>query len=61
MLFRSEQRAANVYQGMQPLTGADIADLILFALSRPAHVQIADMVIFPTAQASSTQVLRETT
>ena len=56
-----EQRAANVYQGMKPLTGADIADLILFALSRPAHVQIADMVIFPTAQASSTQVLRKTT
>jgi short-subunit dehydrogenase len=54
-----EQRAANVYQGIKPLTGEDIADLILYALSRPAHVQIADMVVFPTAQASSTQVFRE--
>lgn len=54
-----EQRASNVYQGIKPLTGEDIADLILYALSRPAHVQIADMVVFPTAQASSTQVFRE--
>lgn len=54
-----QQRAEQVYRGMQPLSGEDIADLILFILERPAHVQIADLVVFPTAQASSTQVLRE--
>jgi NADP-dependent 3-hydroxy acid dehydrogenase YdfG len=52
-------RAANVYKGIQPLKGEDIADLILFALTRPAHVQIADMIVFPTAQASATVVRRD--
>lgn len=51
-------RAAQVYKGMQPLIAEDIADLILFVLTRPAHVQIADMVVFPAAQASSTVVNR---
>ena len=51
-------RASQVYAGMQPLIADDIADLIHFVLTRPAHVQIADMVVFPTAQASSTHVHR---
>jgi NADP-dependent 3-hydroxy acid dehydrogenase YdfG len=54
-----ESRASNVYKGVQPLVAADIADLILFALTRPAHVVIADLVVFPTAQASATVVKRE--
>ena len=54
-----ENRAAVTYKGMKPLVGQDIADLILFILDRPAHVQIADLVVFPTAQASATVVLRE--
>lgn len=52
------ERAAQVYAGMQPLVAGDIADMIQFVLTRPAHVQIADMVVFPTAQASSTHVQR---
>jgi 3-hydroxy acid dehydrogenase/malonic semialdehyde reductase len=52
-------RAANVYQGMQPLKGEDIAELILFALTRPAHVVVADLVVLPTAQASATLVKRD--
>ncbi len=52
------ERAAKVYQGYQPLTAADIADVIWFALSRPAHVVIADLLILPTAQASVTVVNR---
>ena len=52
-------RASNVYQGIQPLKGEDIADLILFALTRPAHVMIADLIVFPTAQASATVVKRQ--
>lgn len=54
-----DTRAANVYKGMKPLVAEDIADLILFALTRPAHVVIADMVVFPTAQASATIVKRD--
>jgi 3-hydroxy acid dehydrogenase/malonic semialdehyde reductase len=55
-----EQRAENVYAGMQPLTGEDIADIILYVLQAPAHVQLADITVFPTAQASSTVVHRST-
>lgn len=51
-------RAASAYKGIQPLTGHDIADLILFVLTRPAHVVIADLVVFPAAQASATLVNR---
>lgn len=54
-----EGRASNVYKGVEPLVANDIADLILFALTRPAHVVIADLVVFPTAQASATIVKRE--
>jgi len=54
-----EARASNVYKGMQPLKGVDIADLILFALTRPSHVVIADLIVLPTAQASATIVRRD--
>jgi 3-hydroxy acid dehydrogenase / malonic semialdehyde reductase len=52
-------RASSIYKGMQPLIGDDIADLILFALTRPAHVVIADLMVLPTAQASATLVNRQ--
>jgi NADP-dependent 3-hydroxy acid dehydrogenase YdfG len=50
------ERADNVYRGFQPLKPEDIADIIYFAISRPSHVNIADLVVMPTAQASSTIV-----
>lgn len=53
-----ETKAANPYKGLVPLRGEDIADLILFALTRPPHVVVADLVVFPTAQASATVVNR---
>lgn len=53
------KRAQDVYKGMKPLVADDIADIILYTLTRPPHVVIADMVIFPTAQASATVVNRE--
>jgi len=53
-----EARASSVYKGLEALQGQDIADLILFALTRPAHVVIADLVVLPTAQASATVVKR---
>ena len=52
-------RAANVYKGFEPLQPEDIADIIHFVVSRPYHINIADLVVMPTAQASSTIVNRE--
>lgn len=53
------EKAENVYKGMEPLSGHDVAELILFIITRPPHVNIADTIIFPTAQASSTIVKRD--
>ena len=52
-------KAEKVYEGMTPLYAQDIAELIWFVISRPAHVNVSDTIIMPAAQASSTQVLRE--
>ena len=52
------ERAAQVYEGMQPLTGDDIADAVVYCASRPPHIQIAELIIMPTAQRSSTMVAR---
>jgi NADP-dependent 3-hydroxy acid dehydrogenase YdfG len=55
-----KDRAANTYKGLQPLTPEDIADIIHFVVSRPYHVNIADLIVFPTAQASATIAKRNT-
>lgn len=52
-------RAANVYKGLEPLKPEDIADVIVFVVTRPYHVNIADLMILPTAQASATIVKRD--
>lgn len=49
-----ETRAAKVYEGYENLVADDIADCVLFVVSRPAHVNINDMVVMPTAQATGT-------
>ncbi len=54
-----EAAAKNVYKGMTPLTNEDIADTILFAITRPAHVCLNDIVIMPTEQANSRDVYRQ--
>ena len=53
-----ERKAKAVYQGMEPLTAEDVADAILWVATRPPHVNIAEIVITPTAQASLTKVHR---
>lgn len=53
-----EQRAKKVYDGMEPLIAQDIADAVWYAVSRPAHVNINDMLIMPTAQAAASIVER---
>lgn len=53
-----QQRADDVYKGLIPLNAEDVADAILYSVTRPAHVNINDMLIMPTAQASATYVNR---
>lgn len=54
-----DERADNVYKGITPLTGADIADVAYYAASAPAHVQIAEVLILATHQASGSVVYRK--
>ncbi len=52
-------RAANVYKGIKPLTGDDIADVAVFAANAPEHVQIAEVLILATHQASGSVIVRK--
>ena len=54
-----EERAANVYKGINPLTGDDIADVAVYAANAPAHVQIAEVLILATHQASGSVIVRK--
>jgi NADP-dependent 3-hydroxy acid dehydrogenase YdfG len=56
-----ENRSEKVYQGFEPLVAQDIADVIEFVVTRPAHVTIADVVVLPTAQASATVIHKNLT
>ena len=51
-------RASGTYRGMTPLTGADVADVVVFAATRPPHVDIAEVLVFPVDQAGATFVHR---
>ena len=52
------ERAKKVYQGLQPLTADDIADVVFFCATRPAHVNINEVILMPVDQASATLVNR---
>lgn len=54
-----QQRADNVYKGIKPLTGDDIADVVFYAAEAPAHVQIAEVLVLATHQANGTVIYRE--
>jgi len=53
------ERAANVYRGLQPLTGDDVADAVLYVVNAPPHVNVLELLLLPTAQRSATVVHRE--
>lgn len=55
-----KERAKKVYEDLQPLKPEDIAETIFWAANRPAHVNINDIIIMPSVQASATNVIRET-
>jgi NADP-dependent 3-hydroxy acid dehydrogenase YdfG len=54
-----EQRAKSVYEGLTPLYARDIAETILFVVTRPKHVNIDDILVMPTDQAFSRDFNRE--
>jgi NADP-dependent 3-hydroxy acid dehydrogenase YdfG len=54
-----QQRAGNVYKGFVPLQAADIADVIAYMVNCPPHVNIADVLILPTAQAGATTIHKQ--
>mgnify|MGYP006281402901 CR=1 FL=1 len=54
-----KQKAEKPYKGMKPLSGEDIADVIYYCLSLPDHVNIDDVLIMPSAQATATMVRRD--
>jgi NADP-dependent 3-hydroxy acid dehydrogenase YdfG len=53
-----ESKAAAVYEGMTPLTGDDVADCVAFAVTRPSHVNIDEMIVMPRDQAAASVVHR---
>ena len=53
-----EERAAKLYTGIKPLTGDDIADVAVYAANAPEHVQIAEVLILATHQASGSVIVR---
>lgn len=58
--FRGDkERADNVYKGIQPLTGEDIAEVAYFAASAPEHMQVAEILVMPTNQATGTIVSKK--
>lgn len=54
-----KEKADNVYKGIKPLTGDDIADVTFYAASAPAHVQIAEVLVLATHQANGSIIHRE--
>lgn len=60
--FRGDEtRAKKVYEGFRPLTGDDVAETIFYVANAPAHVNVADVVLLPSAQAASGVVARDWT
>ena len=58
--FRGDkERADNVYKGIQPLTSDDIAEVAYFAASAPEHMQVAEILVMPTNQATGTIVSKK--
>ncbi len=56
----NDARAEKVYEGVKPLTGSDIAEVVFYAASAPAHVQIAEVLVLATHQANGSVLHRDT-
>ncbi|MBA9075529.1 SDR family NAD(P)-dependent oxidoreductase [Rufibacter quisquiliarum] len=54
-----KERAANVYKGFEALTAQDVAELLLFMITRPKHVNLAEVTLLPAAQAAATVIHKQ--
>lgn len=57
--WKDKERARKFYQDFQPLVADDIADAVIFCATRPPHVNISELIVFPQAQASLTEICRK--
>jgi NADP-dependent 3-hydroxy acid dehydrogenase YdfG len=57
--FHDKDRAKSLYQGFSPLLAEDIANAVIYCATRPQHVNVAELVVFPQAQASLTEIYRK--
>lgn len=57
--WNDKEKAKKLYQGFSPLVAEDIADAVIYCATRPLHVNVAELVVFPQAQASLTDIYRE--
>ena len=57
--FNDKEKAKKLYQGFSPLLAEDIADTVIYCATRPLHVNIAEIVVFPQAQSSLTEICRQ--
>lgn len=57
--YGDKEKAKNVYKGLEPLTGDDIAETVLFCATRPKHVNINEIIVMPSAQATAMIAHRE--
>ena len=53
------ERAAKVYDGFEPLRAEDVADVVVFMVTRPAHVNVADVLLLPAAQGAAATIFRQ--
>lgn len=56
--WKDKEKAAKVYEGFTPLTAEDVADAVIYCLTRPLHVNVSEIILFPQAQASLTNTVR---
>lgn len=57
--WNDKDKAKKFYQGFQPLTADDIADTVIYCATRPPHVNVSELIVFPQAQASLTDLYRQ--
>lgn len=57
--WNDKERAKKLYEGFNPLRAEDIADAVIYCATRPSHVNVSEMVIFPQAQASAREIYRD--
>lgn len=56
--WSDKERAKKMYEGFHPLVGADIADAVIYCATRPEHVNVSQMVVYPQAQSALTDINR---